>query len=339
MNKLTAVYRVFQGKIYELGNLGNSYGFFTNSVAGIYIVLIFFVGVNLVLKGSMQLGEFVAILSVGGSLVPALANLTVSNIQIQEAKVAFDRMHDFVKEEIEDINSEPNQLNRLTSINSIEVKDLCFRFPGRKPILEQVNLNLSKGKIVALYGEVGSGKSTLVDILQGFYNFEDGEILVDGTDINQINIKELRSRIAIVPQKEKIFNSTIIDNICLSNNQNELQDAVDLCSQEGFDLYMNKFQQGYLTLTGENGVNLSGGQRQLISLARALYKKPDYLILDEATSAMDSETEDFVFKLLKRRKDLGTLIISHRKDLVEKADLIYQLKNNEVALIGDHVGV
>jgi ABC-type multidrug transport system fused ATPase/permease subunit len=125
---------------------------------------------------------------------------------------------------------------------------------------------------VALYGEVGSGKSTLVDILQGFYNFEDGEILIGGKDIKQINNGELRSKIAIVPQKEKIFNSTIIDNICLSNNQNELQEAVDLCSQEGFDFYINKFQQGYLTLTGENGVNLSGGQRQLISLARALYK-------------------------------------------------------------------
>jgi ABC-type bacteriocin/lantibiotic exporter with double-glycine peptidase domain len=126
----------------------------------------------------------------------------------------------------------------------LKIKNLRFRFPGRKPILDKVNLTISKGKIVALYGEVGSGKSTLVDILQGFYNFEDGEILIGGKDIKQINNGELRSKIAIVPQKEKIFNSTIIDNICLSNNQNELQEAVDLCSQEGFDFYINKFQQG-----------------------------------------------------------------------------------------------
>jgi ABC-type bacteriocin/lantibiotic exporter with double-glycine peptidase domain len=336
IDRLTAVYKLFQGKMYELGNLGNSYGFFTSSIAGIYIVLIFLVGINLVLKESLQLGEFVALLSVGGSLVPSLSNLTVSNIQIQEAKVAFDRMHEFVKEETENINLESELLSEGNSIKDIEIKNLRFRFPGRKPILDKVNLTISKGKIVALYGEVGSGKSTLVDILQGFYNFEDGEILIGGKDIKQINNGELRSKIAIVPQKEKIFNSTIIDNICLSNNQNELQEAVDLCSQEGFDFYINKFQQGYLTLTGENGVNLSGGQRQLISLARALYKKPDFLLLDEATAAMDTETEDFVFSLLKRRKDLGTLIITHRKDLVEKADMIYQLKNNEVTLFADH---
>jgi ABC-type bacteriocin/lantibiotic exporter with double-glycine peptidase domain len=336
IDRLTAVYKLFQGKMYELGNLGNSYGFFTSSIAGIYIVLIFLVGINLVLKESLQLGEFVALLSVGGSLVPSLSNLTVSNIQIQEAKVAFDRMHEFVKEETENINLEPGLLSERNSIHSIKIENLRFRFPGRKPILDKVNLTISKGKIVALYGEVGSGKSTLVDILQGFYNFEDGEILIGGKDIKQINNGELRSKIAIVPQKEKIFNSTIIDNICLSNNQNELQEAVDLCSQEGFDFYINKFQQGYLTLTGENGVNLSGGQRQLISLARALYKKPEFLILDEATAAMDTETEDFVFSLLKRRKDLGTLIITHRKDLVEKADMIYQLKNNEVTLFADH---
>ena len=196
---------------------------------------------------------------------------------------------------------------------------------------------MSKGKIVALYGEVGCGKSTLVDILQGFYNFEQGEILIDGTDIHQISIKELRGKISVVPQKEKIFNSTIIDNICLSNNQNDLQEAVDLCSQEGFDFYFQKFQQGYLTLTGENGVNLSGGQCQLISLARALYKKPEFLILDEATAAMDVATEDFVFKLLKKRTDLGTLIITHRKDLVKKADHIYQIQNNVVSIVDGEI--
>jgi len=264
--------------------------------------------------------------------VPSLANLTVSNIQIQEAKVAFDRMHEFVKEEIELTGAEQKQITEGNSFNTIEIRDLRFRFPGRKPILERVNLTMSKGKIVALYGEVGSGKSTLVDLLQGFYEFEEGEVLLGNMDIRKITTSELRSKIAVAPQKEKIFNSTIIDNICLSNNQNELQEAVDFCSQEGFDFYINKFQQGYLTLTGENGVHLSGGQRQLISLARALYKKPEFLILDEATAAMDMETENFVFQLLKRRTDLGTLIITHRKELVEKADVIYELKDHHVAI-------
>jgi ATP-binding cassette subfamily B protein len=239
-------------------------------------------------------------------------------------------MHEFVREEIEHSDATNSQLSDLETINRIEIKGLRFRFPGRKPILESVDLSLSKGKIVALFGEVGSGKSTLVDILQGFYDFESGSIYLNNQDIHSFNLRELRSKIAVATQKEKIFNSTIIDNICLSNNQNELQEAVAFCIREGFDVFVNKFQQGYLTLTGENGVNLSGGQRQLISIARALYKQPEFLILDEATAAMDTETEEFVFKLLKRRKDLGTMIISHRKELVAKADRIYQLKNNVV---------
>jgi len=337
IERLTAVYKIFQNKVYELGNLGNSYGFFTSAISGVYIVIIFLFGINLVLKDELLLGEFVAILTIGGSLVPSLANLTVSNIQIQEAKVAFDRMHEFVKEEIEHSNKMTDESSDTKTIKRIAVKDLRFRFPGRKPILESVDLSLSKGKIVALFGEVGSGKSTLVDLLQGFYDFEAGSIHLDNRDIHSFTPHELRRIIAVAPQKEKIFNSTIIDNICLSNDQNELQEAAAFCSREGFDVFINKFQQGYLTLTGENGVNLSGGQRQLISIARALYKQPDFLILDEATAAMDTETEDFVFKLLRRRKDLGTLIISHRKDLVEKADRIYQLKNNKVMSMEDGV--
>jgi ABC-type bacteriocin/lantibiotic exporter with double-glycine peptidase domain len=336
IERLSAVYKIFQGKVYELGNLGNSYGFFTNSISGIYIVLIFLVGINLVLNDGLQLGEFVAVLSVGGSLVPSLANLTVSNVQIQEAKVAFDRMHEFVKEEIEHLDRETKLLKENSAVNKIEVQDLRFRFPGKKPILKSVNLEFAKGEITALYGEVGTGKSTLVDILQGFYDFEGGEILINDIDIHQLNVSELRDIIAVVPQKEKIFNSSVIDNICLSNNQNELEDVIKFCEKEGFNNFIEKFQQGYLTLTGENGVNLSGGQRQLISLARAMYKKPDFLILDEATAAMDTETERFVFNMLREKQDIGILIITHRLDLVKKADKIYQLKNNMVSLVNEH---
>jgi len=176
----------------------------------------------------------------------------------------------------------------------------------------------------------------LVDILQGFYDFEGGEILINDIDIHQLNVSELRDIIAVVPQKEKIFNSSVIDNICLSNNQNELEDVIKFCEKEGFNNFIEKFQQGYLTLAGENGVNLSGGQRQLISLARAMYKKPDFLILDEATAAMDTETERFVFNMLREKQDIGILIITHRLDLVKKADKIYQLKNNMVSLVNEH---
>ncbi len=337
IERLNEVYKVFQDKIYELGMLGNKYGFLTGSVSGIYIVLIFLTGIKLVLIDQLRLGEFVAIMSVGGSLVPSLANLTLSNIRIQEAKVAFERMHEFMKEETENStahrqNDKRQNINGYDKTSTFEIRDLKFRFPGKKPLFEQVNLSLSKGIIVALYGEVGSGKSTLVDIIQRFYTFEQGMILADGKDWSIIDTGRWRNKIAVVPQNEKIFNSTVIDNINLNNNQNEFREVIEFCMREGFHKYIEKFPQGYLTITGENGVNLSGGQRQLISLARALYKKPEILILDEATAAMDADTENFVFHLLRKHSDLATMVITHRKDLVERADRIYRLRNRIVSL-------
>ena len=330
IDRLTGVYNVFQEKVYNLGFLGNKYGLMTGSITALYIVLIIFAGISLVLKGRLQLGEFVAIMSVGGSLIPSLANLTLANIQIQEAKVAFERMHELVKEMDQPV---PEIKKQLHDIESIEIKNLKFRFPGKRPLLKQANLVLRRGQIAALFGDVGSGKSTLVDILQRFYFFEDGKVLVNGRDWNSIELGAWRKKLAVVPQKEKIFNSTVIDNISLGNNPNEYNDVVKFCKQQGFHPYIEKLQQGYMTITGENGIRLSGGQRQLVSLARALYKNPDILILDEATASMDKETEDFVFQLLRRRSDLAILIITHREDLVEKVDTIYQLANKTITSV------
>jgi ATP-binding cassette subfamily B protein len=329
IQRLTNIYQLLQEKIYDLGNLGNTYSFLTGTTASLFIVVIIFIGIRAVLSESLQLGEFIAILSVGGSLVPSIAGLVVSNIQIQEAQVAFDRMHEFVKHEVE-YKPASDRISKSPTVNHITVQNLRFRFPGKKPLLDKVDLHIEKGKIVALFGEVGSGKSTLVDILQRFYVYEAGNILVDDKDWKSINLPDWREKISIVPQKEKIFNSTVLDNICLSNDQNEFEEVIKLCESYGFNKFIEKFQQGYLTLTGENGINLSGGQRQLISLARALYKHPEFLILDEATSAMDFTTEDFVFEMLKKQRNLGVLIITHRKDLVLKADEVYQLKDNRI---------
>ena len=331
IDRLNNVYNIYQGKIYDLGILGNKYGFLTGSISSVYLVLILLTGISLVLKSQLHLGEFVAIMSVGGSLVPAISNLTLANVQIQEAKVAFERMHEFVKEKTEnDDETTALSADTLKGCNAeslLEVCDLRFRFPGKRPLFDRVSFSLSKGAIVALYGEVGSGKSTLVDILQRFFPFEQGRIVYDGRDWKATDLRTWRSIMAVVPQKEKIFNSTVLDNISMSNDQNLAQDVLDFCVREGFHPYFEKFQQGYMTITGENGVNLSGGQRQLISLARALYKKPEILVLDEATAAMDTETEQFVFDLLRKRRDLAILIITHRKDLIRKADKIYELRN------------
>ncbi len=176
---------------------------------------------------------------------------------------------------------------------------------------------------------MGSGKSILLQILQKFQNFEEGEVFVNKT----IPFKEIaptiwRETIGVVPQEIKIFNSTLIENIVLGDILNEGEKAIEFCQKLGFGKYLDHLPQSYLTIVGEEGINLSGGQKQLVALARALYRKPNLLLLDEATSAMDSKTEQFVLDLLEKLKpNLAILMVTHRQSIAQKADNIYALEN------------
>ncbi len=178
-----------------------------------------------------------------------------------------------------------------------------------------------------MLGEVGSGKSILLQILQKFQDFEEGEIFVNDTlDFKEISPNIWRENIGVVPQEIKIFNSTLIENIILGDVLTEGEKAIAFCQKMGFDQFFGTLPQNYLTIVGEEGINLSGGQKQLVALARALYRQPSLLLLDEATSAMDSKTETFVLDLLEKLKpDLGILMVTHRSNVAQKADKVYRL--------------
>jgi ATP-binding cassette, subfamily C, bacteriocin exporter len=186
---------------------------------------------------------------------------------------------------------------------------------------------INQGEMVALLGEVGSGKSVLLQVLQKFQQYEEGSVIVNGTfPLENIDAKEWRETVGVVPQDVKIFNSTLIENIVLGNVLHEGEQAVETCKRLGFDKYFENFPQGYLTIVGEEGINLSGGQKQLVALARALFRKPSLLLLDEATSAMDSKTEQFVLDLLENLKsEMSILMITHRRGIAEQADKVYEL--------------
>ncbi len=189
--------------------------------------------------------------------------------------------------------------------------------------------------MTVLLGEVGSGKSILLQILQKFQSYEEGEIWVNETiPFNEIASDNWRKNIGIVPQEIKIFNSTLIENIVLGDVMNKGEKAIGFCQKLGFDKFFSHLPQSYLTIVGEEGINLSGGQKQLVALARALYRQPSLLLLDETTSAMDSKTEGFVLDLLEKLKpDLGILMVTHQKSIAEKADHIYELIEGRTAKI------
>ncbi len=176
-------------------------------------------------------------------------------------------------------------------------------------------------------GEVGSGKSILLQILQKFQSYEAGEILINGNiSLTDIASNVWRSKIGVVPQEIKVFNGTLLDNILLGNLLEEGEKAIIFCETLGFNQFFETLPQGYLTIVGEEGINLSGGQKQLLALARALYHQPNLLFLDEATSAMDSKTEQFVIDLLEKIKpNLMILMITHKKDFAKIADNVYEL--------------
>lgn len=195
--------------------------------------------------------------------------------------------------------------------------------------MKNVSISVSKGQIVGLLGEVGSGKSILLQILQKFQNFESGDILINSTlSIKDTPTSIWREHIGIVPQDIKIFNGTLIDNILLGNVLEEGQKVVEFCQSIGISAFFENLPQGYLSIVGEEGINLSGGQKQLVALARALYRRPKVLLLDEATSAMDSKTEKFVVELLEKLSaNMCIILVTHRYNLMGKIDHIYHLEN------------
>lgn len=329
----TTVFGLFQDKIFDLGKINIKLSWQSGLASTVFLIGILIYTSLQVLNKSLQLGELMAVLGIVGSLLPSIANLALVTIPINEAKIAFNRMYEFAS-----IDEEKSGDISIEKLNSIEIKNVSFRFAGRKQLLKDFSLSLEKGKISAIVGESGSGKSTLGQILQRFYSAESGEILVNNqTDFNSIQLNNYRNLIGVIPQEINIFNGNVIDNIVLGE-EFVPEKIIQFLQQYGFDTYFNQFPQGLATILGEEGINLSGGQKQIIALARVLYKKPQFLILDEATSAMDRNTEKFTIKILNQIKsECIIFFISHRlQTLKQFADEIHILEDGKITNSGTH---
>ncbi len=330
------VYNFFQAKVYELGILGNKINLLAQLASVILIAGIIAWTSFLVLDKQLLLGQMMAIISIVGSLVTSVISTAMANIQFQEAKIAFERMYEFSAAEPEYELQATSTMLRVPSIDALELRGVNFRFPGKSLLLKGINMKFEKGQIATIFGEIGCGKSTLISVLQRFYPFESGEILVNGSNSSKISVPEWRGQIGAVTQQVKLFNDTILENICLQEYP-DVQKVIDFCKATGLDSFINEFQQGYATIINENSANLSGGQQQLIALARALYQKPQVLLLDEATAAMDRRTEQFVLKLLKNLKtEMIVIFVTHRVQLARQTDQIYVIENKQVSTSGTH---
>jgi len=334
--KIRAFFMKFQENSMLLGKTGNRFNLIVEILATVIIVLIMAETAYLTLEKTLKTGEMMAVLSIGIGIIPSCTRLMLTNLQIQEAKVAYDRMYEFASIEPEsNISSAEENDERTKVFEELEIKNLSFRFTGRKQLLKNVNLKVAKGKITALTGESGCGKSTILQVLQRFYFQETGSIIINGKfDLSNISVKSWRKIIAVVPQEVKLFNCSIIENICLSNKEEDLQLVAELCQHHGLLDYFNQFPQGLFTKVGEDGLSLSGGQKQIVALLRALFTKPQVLLLDEATAALDPKTENFILQLLLKLKEhMAILLVTHKESTAKIADEIYVVENGQANLV------
>lgn len=333
----TAVYQLFQEAILSLGKVSIRFNLWTELVSTIFVVGIITMSSILVLREALSMGSMIAILQMIGILMGGVVSVAMANIDLQEARIAFDRMFEFttIPSEYEEEGDSPEA--QVQDFEELRVEQLRFRFPGRPAILEEISFRLRKSEWIAILGESGCGKSTLLQLLQKFYQPESGKIRVNGTDLDLIGFESWRSQIGVVPQQIKIFNGTLLDNILLGQAVDDPA-ALEVFLQEyGFDRYFRQFPNGYATLLGESGVNISGGQQQLVALARALYHRPQVLLLDEPTAALDRNTELFVLELLNRLSDeVAIIMLTHRLRTARAADRIYIIEQGRISQQGQH---
>lgn len=279
-----------------------------------------------------SIGAIMAVVTLAGSLSNPISELALLPICLSESKIAFDRMDEIAKVRNNGHDYICSKQVRPI-INSISLDNVGFRYIGRSAILSSVNIIMERGKVYGIVGRNGSGKTTLVKILEGSYNPMIGSIIVDGETCS-INNNSLVENVGVIPQDIYILNGTLIDNICLyAQSVQEMELAVSICKSYGLeDIFIKKFPQGYATILGESGITLSGGEKQLIALARVVCKRVPLIIMDEPTSAMDVEMERlFVSVLEKMRNNAITVIISHKTDLLEEcADEIHMLNAGEL---------
>ena len=303
------------------------------------VLCILFYGGRLVLAKndtiSLEAGDFISYIAIFSQMIQPLKALSNASYNIQKGSASIERIESLIHENV-DIK-EPENPKILEDFNSgIELRNVSFRYEDQV-ILHKINLKVKKGQTVALVGSSGAGKSTLADLIPRFIDATDGEVLIDGINIREYSLHSVRSMMGIVTQEAILFNDTISNNISLGvavSDEEAIRESAKIANADNF---IQLKENGYDTNVGERGMKLSGGERQRITIARAVLKNPPILILDEATSSLDTESErlvqDAINNLMSNRT---SIVIAHRLSTIRHADEIVVLKQGEIVERGTH---
>jgi len=295
-------------------------------------------GGSLILNNQSNLTspEFIAYIALFSRVMQPAKALTNSFSSIHTGLAAGERVLELIDQKPE-ITDSADAVAITTFNDSIQLENLSFSYPGR-PVLKEINLNIPKGKTIALVGPSGGGKSTLMDLIPRFIEAESGRVTIDGTDVKQLKMESLWSLIGVVNQESMLFNDSIFNNIAFGMpeaTQEEVEHAARIANAHDFIL---NTEHGYESNIGDRGMKLSGGQKQRICIARAVLKNPPIMLLDEATSALDTESEKLVQEALNNlMKNRTSLVIAHRLSTIQSADLIVVLEDGQIREQGNHV--
>lgn len=312
---------------------------FNLSISSIYVplgvlgmIILFYTGKYF----SLTLSEIGILVVAYVKMIPVMKNIVHEKNVIDMAFPSYEQIMNIIKD-AKKLNQTSGNIAFKNFNKSIKINDISFAYPNNKAVINNLSLQIKKGQMIAIVGESGSGKSTLIDVIMGFNDPTSGDILIDETPLKKYDINSYREKIGYVPQDGELFNASVIQNIKWANEKATDDQIQRICKETYADSFIKNFSEGYETLVGDRGVRLSGGQLQRIALARALIREPEILILDEATSSLDSKSEKNIQEALdKIVKKTTIIVIAHRLSTILKADHIYVINHGRVVEEGNY---
>jgi ATP-binding cassette subfamily B protein len=306
----------------------------TSLVSQLITILVLWVGAGYAIGSQITPGELLSFYSVVGYFTGPVTSVIGFNRTLQDAGIAADRLFEIFDLEIED---EANKIElKPEMVDDMHFENVKFRYGTRVEVFDTLNLTIKKGEITAVAGESGSGKTTLVSLLQNLYPLQSGHIRIGRYDLRHLTNQSLRKVVSVVPQRIDLFSGNVVDNIAVGDFNPDMTRVIEVCDKLGMTKFIEQLPHGFNTHLGENGAALSGGQQQRIAIARALYRNPEILILDEATSSLDSLAETFVQNTLRllREESKTVIVIAHRLSTINMADRVVILDKGMVVQDG-----